>query len=377
MALKYNIFTGQFDEVSTSLSGLSTDVDSKVVHSKGALLVGSGLLWNSLAVGTNDQILTADSTQAIGIKWAAAASAGYATIQEEGSALTQRTILNLRGSLVTGSDSGSLTLVDIGKSPDGTDLFGLSNSDPHVSIGKIGKNVELKEKVSVSGILSVSGVLSISGYLCLTNVGPIGIETVGLGQTKSNVISLWTAGAKNAEVHGGLNAIEAVTGGVSASGHVSISGYVSLTNVAPIGIEAVGLGQTKSNVIGLWTSNAENVQIHGGLNAIEAVTGGLSASGHVSASGYLAFSTALATGGDTLLGIVPERLGIEGRETSQNQLSVWTTNVKRLSFGNDYQNRGDSSVDVRSGGIAISGHLSASGYLAFTQGTGTDYISRV
>src|SRR3990167_9905730 len=165
MALKYNIFTGQFDEVSTSLSGLSTDVDSKVVHSKGALLVGSGLLWNSLAVGTNDQILTADSTQAIGIKWAAAASAGYATIQEEGSALTQRTILNLRGSLVTGSDSGSLTLVDIGKSPDGTDLFGLSNSDPHVSIGKIGKNVELKEKVSVSGILSVSGVLSISGYL--------------------------------------------------------------------------------------------------------------------------------------------------------------------------------------------------------------------
>lgn len=43
---------------------------------KGDVLVHNGTSWTDLAVGTNDHVLTADSTQAAGVKWAAAAGGG-------------------------------------------------------------------------------------------------------------------------------------------------------------------------------------------------------------------------------------------------------------------------------------------------------------
>ncbi|MBI4151816.1 hypothetical protein HY496_02495, partial [Candidatus Woesearchaeota archaeon] len=186
---------------------------------------------------------------------AASSAGGYNTIQEEGSALTQRTTLNFAGNLLTGSDSGGITVVQAGKNAAGTDLFGFGNTAPHLTLGRIGHTVELQETVNVSGVLSVSGILNTSGYI--------------------------------------------------------------------------------------------------------------------------AFTQTLATGGNSLLGIVPERMGNEGRDTNSNQLSFWTEGTKRVSIGLDYQNKGDSSVDVRTGGLSVSGHLSTSGYLAFTQGTGTNYISTV
>lgn len=43
---------------------------------KGDILVYNGTAWVDLSVGTNDQVLTADSAQATGVKWAAAAGGG-------------------------------------------------------------------------------------------------------------------------------------------------------------------------------------------------------------------------------------------------------------------------------------------------------------
>ena len=43
---------------------------------KGNLIVGNGSTWVAIGVGTNDQVLTADSAQSAGVKWAAAGGGG-------------------------------------------------------------------------------------------------------------------------------------------------------------------------------------------------------------------------------------------------------------------------------------------------------------
>jgi len=58
-------------------------VDKTLVDAKGDLLVGSAAdTVSRLAVGSNDQVLTADSTTATGLKWAAASAGGMTLIQE-------------------------------------------------------------------------------------------------------------------------------------------------------------------------------------------------------------------------------------------------------------------------------------------------------
>jgi hypothetical protein len=63
--------------VQNSLNNADSAVQSNIVTTKGDLLVatGNGTLTR-LGVGSNNQILTADSNQASGVRWAGAASGG-------------------------------------------------------------------------------------------------------------------------------------------------------------------------------------------------------------------------------------------------------------------------------------------------------------
>lgn len=74
-----------------------------------------------IPVGADGQVLTADSTQTLGVKWA---SGGYTTVQEEGVSLTQRATLNFIGSGVTAADFGAtktnVTVHDASRTQNGT-----------------------------------------------------------------------------------------------------------------------------------------------------------------------------------------------------------------------------------------------------------------
>lgn len=70
---------------------ITNDMATKI-DAKGDLIIGTGAdTYDRLAVGTNNYVLTADSTQTTGVKWAAAAVGGtsnYSLLNSGGTALT-------------------------------------------------------------------------------------------------------------------------------------------------------------------------------------------------------------------------------------------------------------------------------------------------
>ena len=122
--LSQNNFT---DADHTKLDGIETSADvtdatnvdaaGAVMNSdldgKGELLVGDGSGDpTALAVGTNNYVLTADSGEATGVKWAEAASS--LTVQDEGSALsTAATTLNFVGAGVAATGTGATKTITI------------------------------------------------------------------------------------------------------------------------------------------------------------------------------------------------------------------------------------------------------------------------
>jgi hypothetical protein len=62
----------------SSASGVDLNDIAVIAPTKGRLLVGDGSTFVAVGVGTNDDVLTADSAESAGVKWAAAAGGGGA-----------------------------------------------------------------------------------------------------------------------------------------------------------------------------------------------------------------------------------------------------------------------------------------------------------
>jgi hypothetical protein len=66
------------DETTAAAQPLDQDLTdiAGITRTKGDLIVGSSSAWSDLAVGTDGHVLTADSAEATGVKWAEAAGGG-------------------------------------------------------------------------------------------------------------------------------------------------------------------------------------------------------------------------------------------------------------------------------------------------------------
>jgi hypothetical protein len=74
---RHGVSGRDFDEANSHVNDTTTDVHSQYVtkaliaNSKGALITSTGSAVDDLTVGTDGHVLTADSGQTLGIKWAA------------------------------------------------------------------------------------------------------------------------------------------------------------------------------------------------------------------------------------------------------------------------------------------------------------------
>jgi hypothetical protein len=81
---------------------------SSPLTTKGDLYTRDATSDTRLPVGTNGQCLRANSGTTTGLEWSVCLSSAYDTVQDEGTALPQRTVLNFTGTGVTcADDSGN------------------------------------------------------------------------------------------------------------------------------------------------------------------------------------------------------------------------------------------------------------------------------
>lgn len=104
-----------------SLDAQLTDI-AGLAPTKGRLIVGDGTNWVDLGVGTNAHVLTADSAQPKGVKWAAVAGSGDALTSgtlDQFADVTQTGTLALTGTIAinggthSGTNTGDVTLAGV------------------------------------------------------------------------------------------------------------------------------------------------------------------------------------------------------------------------------------------------------------------------
>ena len=149
---------------------------------KGEILVGDGSGDpTALSVGTNDYVLTADSSTATGVAWKAASDAAAITIQDEGGSLsTAAEIINFVGAGVTASGTGTtktITISGSGGSPITTDyqyleLKAHNNASGAFSAGAADYELVTKgTTTAVSPDQAAAMLISIAGVLQEPNTG--------------------------------------------------------------------------------------------------------------------------------------------------------------------------------------------------------------
>ena len=136
-----------------------TNSMATAIDAKGDLIAGTGAdTFSRLAVGTNGHVLTADSTAATGIKWAAVAGGG-------------KVLQVVMGTSTTSTSITSTTFTDTSLS---------ATITPSATSSKVLCFIAQQANLSSSNNLCVMGMQLLRGATSIYNFGPNGTETLGL-----------------------------------------------------------------------------------------------------------------------------------------------------------------------------------------------------
>jgi hypothetical protein len=174
--------------VPTVTNSMATAIDAK-----GDLIAGTGAdAFSRLSVGTDDQVLTADSAEATGLKWAAPAGAGsnWSLLNAGGTALTGSATITVSGIsgkngimvvFVSASSANASATLGVRINTDTTtkyDTFGTYVYSPATYVlGGISQNVTNAAGTYIPvGIMSGSDTSAASGYCLIQGTNAAGVK---------------------------------------------------------------------------------------------------------------------------------------------------------------------------------------------------------
>lgn len=252
--------------------GTDNDTLGELTPTKGNLVSADGTSWSTLGVGTNDYVLTADSTQPLGVKWASAAQP-----------------ITLTGD-VTGSGTGSITTalatVPISKGGTGqiTSTAAFDALSPITSIGDLiigdGLNSSNRLAIGTNGqVLTSNGTTATwttigSGTPSIVDNGNAvamtidSTENIGIG-TSSPTTELGTIG-RGLAIYGSESQvgirIHSTDGGGGQLSMYSKSGVSHLdgegTQIVFSQNGVVGLRYSNNHRLGIQCDSTRPLQVH-------------------------------------------------------------------------------------------------------------------
>jgi hypothetical protein len=196
-----------------------------------------------------------------------AGGGGGHTIRNEGSDLTARTGLNLRGGLVAGVDdaAGDETEVRVGMQPDGTDLFATADTAPHLTVGATGK---ISRLLDVLEFTDSSTPTAIAGFTRVYAGGGLLRQSVVIGGLSFNFAVGGPAGllSDQGQLGGWSAGLDAVDGAWGMARPVTVTGtptfaatangcgatFPTAASIAAVaGIELQALPMAKNSALGI------------------------------------------------------------------------------------------------------------------------------